>query len=234
MKKVFALCVVLFTLLFTVSNAAAQDDKSKPISVGVANGKTIKMPAPAYPAAARAVKAGGAVNVEVLIDEEGNVVSAEAVSGHPLLRQASEKAAMQATFKPFVLSGQAVKARGILVYNFVADASSSAKTEQKSSADDDDEKGEILNGRALKLPSPEYPAAAKAVNAGGAVKIQVAVDEKGSVIIAKAISGHPLLRMAAEEAAMKAEFEPTLVNGKPAKIIGVIVYNFVASGKKQN
>lgn len=230
MKKVFSLWGVLFTLLFIVSNATAQDDKSKPISVGVVNGRTVKMPIPAYPAAARAVRAGGAVNVEVIIDEEGKVTSATTISGHPLLRQAAEKAAMEAVFKPFALNGQTVKAKGILVYNFVAD--NSAKTEQKSSDNDDEEKGDVLNGKALKLPPPEYPAAARAVNAEGTVKIQVAVDEKGAVVIAKAISGHPLLKMAAEEAAMKAEFEPTLVNGKPVKIIGVIVYNFAASGKK--
>ena len=92
---------------------------SKPISKGVVNGSAISLPKPPYPAAARAVRAAGAVNVQVLIDENGNVVSASAVSGHPLLRQAAESAARGARFKPTLLSGQAVKVNGVIVYNFV-------------------------------------------------------------------------------------------------------------------
>src|SRR6478672_400179 len=84
----------LFFLLFSVSVANAQNEK--PISAGVLNGKAVKLPLPPYPPAAKAVKAQGAVNVEVIVDEEGNVTSAKTVSGHPLLRQASEKAAMEA------------------------------------------------------------------------------------------------------------------------------------------
>ena len=92
---------------------------TKPISKGVVNGSAISLPKPPYPAAARAVRAAGAVNVQVLIDENGSVVSASAVSGHPLLRQAAESAARGAKFKPTLLSGQPVKVNGVIVYNFV-------------------------------------------------------------------------------------------------------------------
>ena len=54
-----------------------------------------------------------------MIDEQGNVASATAVSGHPLLRQASEQAALASKFSPTTLSGQPVKVAGIIVYNFV-------------------------------------------------------------------------------------------------------------------
>lgn len=89
------------------------------ITKGVVNGNALNLPKPAYPAAAMAVRAEGAINVQVLIDEEGKVVSAQAVSGHPLLRAASEQAALGAKFKPTLLSGQPVKVNGIIVYNFV-------------------------------------------------------------------------------------------------------------------
>lgn len=227
--KFFTLCGFLFALFLFVSSAAAQEEKSKTISVGVVNGKTVKMPIPAYPPAARAVRAGGAVNVQTVIDEEGNVISAEAVSGHPLLRRAAEKAAMEAKFRPYILSGKAVRASGILIYNFVGDSPEKADQE-KSSADS--EKGFVLNGRALKLPTPDYPAAARAVRAGGAVKVRVTVNEKGEVTAAEVVSGHPLLRQAAAAAARQAEFEPTLMNGKPTEITGVIVYNFISPVKK--
>lgn len=93
---------------------------SKPISGGVLNGKARSLPKPPYPPAARAVRADGAVQVQVVIDEAGNVISASAVSGHPLLRQAAAQAARGAKFSPTMLSGQPVKVQGIITYNFVA------------------------------------------------------------------------------------------------------------------
>jgi TonB family protein len=90
-----------------------------PISGGVLNGKAIRLPQPAYPPIAKAAHASGAVNVQVTVDETGNVISAHAVSGHPLLKSSAEAAARQARFSPTVLSGQPVKVTGIIVYNFV-------------------------------------------------------------------------------------------------------------------
>jgi TonB family protein len=90
-----------------------------PISGGVLNGKAISLPQPAYPPAARSVHASGAVNVQVTIDEKGNVTSASAVSGHPLLRASASTAARQARFSPTKFSGAPVKVTGVIVYNFV-------------------------------------------------------------------------------------------------------------------
>ncbi len=86
--------------------------------------------------------------------------------------------------------------------------------------------GGVLNGKAKTLVKPAYPPAAKAVRAGGAVNVQVTVDEKGDVISANAVSGHPLLRASAVQAARESKFSPTLLSGKPVKVTGVIVYNF--------
>lgn len=91
----------------------------KQIAGGVLNGKAVSLPKPAYPPAARAVNAEGSVSVQVLIDEEGNVVSANAVSGHPLLRAASVEAARGARFSPTRLMDQPVKVSGVITYNFV-------------------------------------------------------------------------------------------------------------------
>lgn len=85
----------------------------------------------------------------------------------------------------------------------------------------------VLNGKATSLPKPPYPAAAKAVRAGGQVSVQVLIDENGSVVSASAVSGHPLLRAAAAAAARGARFSPTLLSGQPVKVSGVITYNFV-------
>ena len=86
---------------------------------GILNGKAINLPKPTYPPAARAVRAAGAVQMQVLIDEEGNVFSAEPVEGHPLLRYSARQAACGAKFTPVMLSGNPVKVQGIITYNFV-------------------------------------------------------------------------------------------------------------------
>lgn len=110
------------TNLTVVTDSTAGDytnDNPNKISGGVLNGKATSLPRPPYPAAARAVKASGAVNVQVTIDENGNIISASAVSGHPLLRQAAEQAAREAKFAPTLLEGIPVSVTGIIVYNFV-------------------------------------------------------------------------------------------------------------------
>lgn len=102
---------------------AAQTDqaaKRVPISGGVLNGKAISLPKPDYPAEARSAKASGTVVVQVTIDEYGNVVTARAVSGNPLLYQVSVNAALQAKFSPTSLMGEPVKVAGVITYNFVA------------------------------------------------------------------------------------------------------------------
>ena len=95
-----------------------QKPKSVVTSLGVINGRAKFLPKPIYTAAARAVRASGDVNVQVLIDEAGNVVSANAASGHPLLRGEAEKAARNAKFDPTLLSKQAVKVSGVIIYKF--------------------------------------------------------------------------------------------------------------------
>lgn len=91
-----------------------------PISGGVLNGKAVHLVTPPYPAIARSAHASGSVQVQVLIDENGNVVSAHAVSGHPLLQAAAVAAARASKFTPTKLSGQPVKVNGVIIYNFVA------------------------------------------------------------------------------------------------------------------
>lgn len=99
---------------------AVTSSRLAPVSGGVLNGKAISLPDPAYPAIARAAKAAGTVVVQVTIDEKGNVISAAAVSGHPLLRAVATAAARQAKFAPPELEGQPVKVTGVLTYNFDA------------------------------------------------------------------------------------------------------------------
>jgi protein TonB len=91
----------------------------RPVSLGVINGRAIEKPTPAYPAIAKAARAEGIVTVQILLDERGKVVSAQATGGHPLLRQAAVEAAYRARFTPTLLSNQPVKASGYITYNFM-------------------------------------------------------------------------------------------------------------------
>jgi len=86
---------------------------------------------------------------------------------------------------------------------------------------------EAVDTGAVLLVKPKYPPAAKAVKAAGAVNVQVTINELGYVISARAISGHPLLRAAAVEAAKKSKFRMTMLEEIPVKVTGIIVYNFV-------
>jgi TonB family protein len=104
-------------------DGVAQEQKSptavKTISGGVLNGKATSLPKPVYSPVAKAAKASGTVVVQVELDENGNVVSAHAVSGHPLLQAAAVAAARGAKFSPTKLAGQPVKVNGVITYTFV-------------------------------------------------------------------------------------------------------------------
>lgn len=90
-----------------------------PISGGVLNGRAIRLVQPPYPQIAKSAHASGQVTVRITIDEDGNVISASAVSGHPLLQAASVAAARASKFTPTKLGGQPVKVTGVVIYNFV-------------------------------------------------------------------------------------------------------------------
>jgi len=87
--------------------------------------------------------------------------------------------------------------------------------------------GGIVNGRAIKMAKPAYPTSARAAGASGTVQVQIVFDETGKVIWARAISGHPDLRQAAEDAAWRTMFAPTVLSGVAVKTSGILIYNFV-------
>lgn len=87
----------------------------------------------------------------------------------------------------------------------------------------------VVNGKAKSLPPPPYPPAAKIAGIAGSVSVQITIDFDGSVISSRAVSGHPLLKRAAEDAARRAKFSPTYLSNVPVKATGFIAYNFKKS-----
>jgi len=87
--------------------------------------------------------------------------------------------------------------------------------------------GRLEQGQPTTRVEPKYPAAAKAAHVTGVVHVEFVADEQGNVIYARAISEHPLLKEAAEEAARQWKFAPTKLDGVPVKILGRVTLNFI-------
>ncbi len=90
-----------------------------PPSDGRSDPKALRLPMPAYPEFARSTGISGMVRVEIVIDEDGKVTSAHALSGPAQLHQAAVKAALRAKFSPAMRAGKPVKITAVIGYNFV-------------------------------------------------------------------------------------------------------------------
>lgn len=86
--------------------------------------------------------------------------------------------------------------------------------------------GNITADSAVRLVMPAYTQIARQSRIEGKVVVDVELDEQGSVVSAKASSGHAMLRQAAEDAAKRSKFKPATFNGQPIKSKGVLTYNF--------
>jgi TonB family protein len=87
--------------------------------------------------------------------------------------------------------------------------------------------GNIGGAKAILLPKPVYPVEAREAGAEGKVKVEVTIDENGNVTAAKAVSGHPALFEAAQNAALKSKFSVPKVGGEGTKVSGFITYDFL-------
>ncbi len=90
---------------------------------------------------------------------------------------------------------------------------------------------EGLRSAAINLPPAELPLGAELTGLQGRVEVQIIVDEKGEVTSARAASSNSLLNGAAEAAALKARFSPARLSPDPARVFGVITYDFAPPTK---
>jgi protein TonB len=97
---------------------AAPKPMLRPVSGGVLNGTAVNLPPPTYPEAAKRMRVSGIVSVQVIVDETGKVISAQADNGPAALRDVAVQAALRARFSPTKLSGQPVKVSGLINYKF--------------------------------------------------------------------------------------------------------------------
>lgn len=106
-------CAVLVAVA-AVLPAAAQEE----ITTANAMGRVVKKVAPSFPVAARQLNVTGSQDVQILVDEEGNVADAKVLKGNSLFTQASLAAIKEWKFTPLLKDGQAVKFTTIVTINY--------------------------------------------------------------------------------------------------------------------
>ena len=84
----------------------------------------------------------------------------------------------------------------------------------------------VLQGKTVERRTPTYPRMAIIAKIEGPVSVEVVISPEGRVETARAVSGHPLLKPAAVEAARGWRFQPTLLNGTPVRVTGIITFVF--------
>ncbi len=210
--KICLVAILLF--LCSMQIVFAQE---KVFKGGIVNGKAIYLPKPDYSQEAKDFCASGQVQIEVLIDENGDVISAKAISGDELLRESAVEAAKKAKFNT---NHFRVKVKGIIVYNFIPEKKCIVVG--------------IVNKKARSLPKPEvgnikHPKHLR-ISKEQTVEVQIIIEIwSGKVLRARAVSGHPMLRAACESSARQARFAPT--NDVPnIPIKAVLVYKFKPDG----
>src|SRR5262249_808711 len=72
----------------------------------------------------------------------------------------------------------------------------------------------LTQGRVLRRVQPPYPTIARQARIQGSVQVQIGISETGAVTDVILLSGHPLLRDAALQAAKQWLFIPTELNGQ--------------------
>ena len=107
------------------AEAAAEAAKNAPppppeyVYLGtLSSGNAVRMVMPTYTLVAQRANVEGKVSVDVELNEEGEVVSAKATTGHQMLRGPAEDAAKRSSFKPAIYNGRPIKSKGAIVYNF--------------------------------------------------------------------------------------------------------------------
>ncbi len=199
---IFATCTALYT----------QRELGE-AKLAIVNGRAIELPRPEYPQKLKDLCADGKVEIEVSINEEGNVTKATALSGDYLLFTWAVHAVRKATFQK--MPSFPVKTRGIVVYNFINDVRCFDAG--------------IVNEKARVLPKPVIPRVK--FSQPQTIKIRVIIDAgSGKVILSKAENAKGSITRQVEAAARGARFYPTNDVGN-IRIKGFIIYKISASGK---
>jgi outer membrane biosynthesis protein TonB len=241
MKKLLNVALLIPVSFSVLTNLAVSQDnsvKDKVIPIGQNKPtedklpKPLSYPEPIYPDEVTNADLTGQVRLHIKVDKQGKVSVFDSFGpnapcsnlGDPKakeIRKAVIAATEKAIFEIPMVDGQPTEKSLIIKFDL--------KPKTKSPADENKKlvQGGVVNGKALRLPKPEYPIGARYTRAAGAVQVQVLIGEDGKVISAGAVSGDSLLRETSVKTACKALFSPTLLAGQPVKVSGIITYYYV-------
>jgi len=218
--------------------------------LGIVNGQDFDaklLSAPEFTLSSEAVTAGidGNVKVSLTIKKDGTVKSVQIVAGPAWpcgtspereledVRKAIKENVSAAKFQPAMKDGKANEVDALMTFTIGEAYRKQQRERERQEAIAAGRpvplmiKGGVLNGRAISLAKPQYPGIAKKKRATGSCSIEVLVDETGKVIQAGAVNGLDFFQRESRLAACASRFSPTLLEGKPVKVSGVITYNFV-------
>ena len=116
--------------VFTNRQATSEKEPANASAKPIAD-YAVRRVEPVYPPLAKSAKVEGAVIVLVKLDEEGNVTSAQALSGHPLLKDSAITAAQQWKFKP-----AGMRVEGTITFNFQAEKPQKTSDQDPAPASD--------------------------------------------------------------------------------------------------
>jgi TonB family protein len=239
------------TLKRTASEATAASaqagESSQPIrkSGGVLQESAVRKAQPLYPPLAKAARVSGAVVVEITVDEEGDVISARAVSGHPLMKDCAVAAARGWKFKPTSLSGTPVKVIGTITFNFTMGDPPAGPDGAANSAGPGADRGTGVGGAVIEPSSgaatsvesrpvllnsarPNYTDLARANHTEGTVVLRVLVGSDGLVKRIAIAKGLPDgLNEEAVRAAQQLRFKPAMKGGQQVAYWQTVEMSFV-------
>lgn len=167
----------------------------------------------------------GTVTVFVSVDNTGRVREANVVrsdNSEIILAVGNQLRAMR--WIPATSEGHPIQVEGLLQLPFSTKISSDVKTVAINTTP---ETPKITGGGILHQQKPLYPEQARVAHLVGPVYLRAIIAQDGSIDKLGVIdSPSPILSNAAMAAVRQWKYEPTLVDGKPAKVYTVITVNF--------
>ncbi|MFZ0708360.1 MAG: energy transducer TonB [Candidatus Korobacteraceae bacterium] len=211
-----------------------------------------KFKRPVYPLDAQREQLRGQVWVHLVIDEAGNVVTAEPISGDPVLVSAAVDAMKHWQFQPYIHDGHPVRVSTKLPYDFaVSDKASDTPVSAvagdsapgaKTSAAAPEGGGAANTGTGpapvpvdsaasrgvlLHKVAPGYPEWDRLARIQGTVVLEAIIGKDGAIKALKVVhSPSDGLAQAAITAVQQWRYKPYIKDGKPVEVSTTINVNF--------
>ena len=194
--------------------------------------RLVKSVDPVYPEEAKKKKISGIVILEARTSETGDVEGVLVLRSVPGLDEAAIAAVKQWKYEPMLINGKPQKVVFTVTVRFMLDGEKEAlaaahrKKAEEFARGAVKAVGEIEPPKAIKIVDPVYPEAARQERVEGVVILSVKTDESGQVIDAMVLRSIPPLDAAAIAAVKQWVYEPTVIDGKPVKMVFTVTVRF--------